>query len=381
MLIAYSDSPGVTIKDAFLSEEECDQLLALAKRSVAGRYSVVTSLHSAQRISVGYGGRSGYQFEFPYAETPELEEIYEKAAALCGLPVVNAEPLSICSVLPYSGSDPLHNAFQEGAAERSSEKGGQRVASLVLFLDAAQGAGHNFPSLQLSIGAVTGRAVVFGNVNAENNPHPLAVYQRLLPNTGESWIMELHFREARRPGQIPKVTDDGFRTDSIPTSLFTRLQAYYQEQRSSSVAEESDAIGRYILGDELPSKMIQLTEDLEEAVVGGIRPIIESWSGFENLSFAACYGIREYQRGAVLKAHRDREGSHILSAILNIAQEVEEDWPLQIDDHSGCRRQVVLAPGEMVLYESARLLHGRETKLNGDTYANIFVHFQPNDWV
>ena len=137
----------------------------------------------------------------------------------------------------------------------------------------------------------------------------------------------------------------------------------------------------YILGDELPSKMIQLTEDLEEAVVSGIRPIIESWSGFENLSFAACYGIREYQRGAVLKAHRDREGSHILSAILNIAQEVEEDWPLQIDDHSGCRRQVVLAPGEMVLYESARLLHGRETKLNGNTYANIFVHFQPDDWV
>ena len=381
MLIVYSESPGVTIKDAFLSAEECERLLALAKRCIAERYSVVSGIHSTQRISVGYGGRSGYQFEFPYAETPELEDIYEKAAALCGLPVVNAEPLLICSVLPSTGSDALHHAFEENSAERSSEQGGQRVASLVLFLDAAEGAGHKFPSLQLTIGAVAGRAIVFGNVDAANNPHSLVVNQRLLPNTGECWIVELHFREARRPGQVPKVTDDGFRTGTIPESLLARLQAYYQGQRSTAVAEESDAIGRYVLGDELPSKMIQLTEDLEEAVVSGIRPIIESWSGFKNLSFAACYGIREYQRGAVLKAHRDKEGSHILSAILNIAQEVEEDWPLQIDDHSGCRHEVVLAPGGMVLYESARLLHGRETKLNGDTYANIFVHFQPNDWV
>ena len=30
-------------------------------------------------------------------------------------------------------------------------------------------------------------------------------------------------------------------------------------------------------------------------------------------------------------------------------------------------------------YESARLLHGRPTPLDKDTYDNVFVHFKPKD--
>ena len=38
---------------------------------------------------------------------------------------------------------------------------------------------------------------------------------------------------------------------------------------------------------------------------------------------------------------------------------------------------VMLQPGEMVWYESARLVHGRVEKLNGSAFENIFVHFMP----
>ena len=49
-----------------------------------------------------------------------------------------------------------------------------------------------------------------------------------------------------------------------------------------------------------------------------------------------------------LIAHLDKPWSHVISAILNIGQEVEEDWPLFIKDHDDRSHKVVLRPGEMI---------------------------------
>ena len=89
------------------------------------------------------------------------------------------------------------------------------------------------------------------------------------------------------------------------------------------------------------------------------------------------YGIREYQNGAVLMPHRDRKETHIISAIINIAKDVIDDWPLVIEDHFYRKHEVFLEPGEIIFYESARLLHGRPQPLNGKGYANIFCHYMP----
>lgn len=91
------------------------------------------------------------------------------------------------------------------------------------------------------------------------------------------------------------------------------------------------------------------------------------------------YGIRRYNRGAALKPHRDWEKTHIISAILNIDQDVDEEWPLQIEDHFYRTHHILLTPGEMLLYEGARLMHGRPTPLNGNHYSNIFVHYSPKN--
>ena len=60
------------------------------------------------------------------------------------------------------------------------------------------------------------------------------------------------------------------------------------------------------------------------------------------------YGIRRYTRGAWLMSHLDHLKSHVISAILNIKQEVDEPWPLQIVDHQGKHHEVILKAGEMV---------------------------------
>lgn len=108
----------------------------------------------------------------------------------------------------------------------------------------------------------------------------------------------------------------------------------------------------------------------------GLQPLAEAWAGVR-LEHTSTYGIRRYTDGSWLIAHIDKFKTHVISAILNIGQSVRKEWPLFILDNSGARHQVILQPGEMVWYESARLLHGRPQLLEGDHYDNLFIHYRP----
>lgn len=67
----------------------------------------------------------------------------------------------------------------------------------------------------------------------------------------------------------------------------------------------------------------------------------------------------------------------VSSCIINVAQDVDEDWILEVIDRQGKAVNVTMAPGDMVLYESGSLIHGRPFPLKGRFYANIFIHFEP----
>jgi hypothetical protein len=68
----------------------------------------------------------------------------------------------------------------------------------------------------------------------------------------------------------------------------------------------------------------------------------------------------------------------VISAIVNVAQNnVEEDWVLEVIGHQGVAVNLTLAPGEMILYESHSVIHGRPYPLRGKYYANWFFHFEP----
>lgn len=45
--------------------------------------------------------------------------------------------------------------------------------------------------------------------------------------------------------------------------------------------------------------------------------------------------------------------------------------------HDGRAHNVTMEPGDMVLYESHSVLHGRPFPLKGRFFANIFIHFEP----
>jgi prolyl 4-hydroxylase len=67
----------------------------------------------------------------------------------------------------------------------------------------------------------------------------------------------------------------------------------------------------------------------------------------------------------------------VISAIINVAQEAEEDWILEVIGHDGSATNLTMRPGDMILYESHSIIHGRPYPLNGNFYANCFIHFEP----
>ena len=86
--------------------------------------------------------------------------------------------------------------------------------------------------------------------------------------------------------------------------------------------------------------------------------------------------VKLVKGGAILSPHADRMPL-ISSCIINVAQDVEEDWPLEVFGRDGLAYNVTMQPGDMVLYESHSLIHGRPFPLKGNYFANIFIHFRP----
>jgi prolyl 4-hydroxylase len=114
---------------------------------------------------------------------------------------------------------------------------------------------------------------------------------------------------------------------------------------------------------------------LKQHIWDAARDTIQEWTG-EELTECSLYGIRIYTEGSVLAPHVDRLPL-VSSAIINVAQDVDEPWPLEVIGHDGKAHNVTMEPGDMVLYESHSIIHGRPFPLKGRFYANIFIHFEP----
>jgi len=114
---------------------------------------------------------------------------------------------------------------------------------------------------------------------------------------------------------------------------------------------------------------------LKNSIWEAAKATLEEWTG-EELAPCSLYGIRIYTEGAILATHVDRLPL-VSSAIVNVAQDVDEPWPIEVIGHDGRAHNITMEPGDMVLYESHSVMHGRPFALKGRYFANVFIHFEP----
>jgi prolyl 4-hydroxylase len=271
---------------------------------------------------------------------------------------------------------------------------GQRTFTFMIYLNEVDEGGETvFPELNTSVKPALGKAVIWNSLDRTGQVNFNTLHHATPVTKGTKSIITKWFRMSSRkqPASamfvkeenefIRNYTQQGFYKSQFPANVFAEIKRFYRENGVKITAEHVP--GDFIFTPEkkkLGSSLVNLSEPLRQKIHDTMKPLMEHWAGVE-LEPTFVYGIRVYHRNAILKSHRDRLETHIISAIINVDQIIEQDWPLIIEDNYYRQHEVILKPGEMIFYEGGRLIHGRPTPLKGQLFANIFCHFKPIGYV
>ena len=169
----------------------------------------------------------------------------------------------------------------------------------------------------------------------------------------------------------------GFKKGRLPNDVFASIGAFYYNNKKYKVPEELNKV--FVNWWEADLFFVQIPWAMKAMWQQRLLELVEAWAG-DKLEQTSMYGLRQYEEGSRLITHVDREQTHAFSLIINIAQEnVSEPWPVEIYDHADRLHEVAMEAGDIVYYESAKCLHGRNKPLkgNGAYYVNLFTHYRP----
>lgn len=151
----------------------------------------------------------------------------------------------------------------------------------------------------------------------------------------------------KQPMEMRNFTSAGFAKIKAPEQVATILREYWNAHNSEQQEEAWPKANTYVNHWVAPTSMLPLDSHRESTIAELIRPVLEAWTG-QKLILTSVYGIRIYTEGAVLAPHVDRLPL-VSSCIINVAQDVDEDWPIEVIGHDGKAVNVTAHPGDMIL--------------------------------
>eukprot|EP00555_Chaetoceros_dichaeta_P002645 CAMPEP_0198249708 /NCGR_PEP_ID=MMETSP1447-20131203/1137_1 /TAXON_ID=420782 /ORGANISM="Chaetoceros dichaeta, Strain CCMP1751" /LENGTH=490 /DNA_ID=CAMNT_0043934395 /DNA_START=116 /DNA_END=1588 /DNA_ORIENTATION=+ len=186
-----------------------------------------------------------------------------------------------------------------------------------------------------------------------------------------------------QPKDMTNYTENGFKKIKTPDAVWKLISEFWEKNKGTHANENWGKGNTYVNHWTSPTHMVSVEDTglrggggrLKNAIWNAAKDTLQEWTG-EELTQCSLYGIRVYTEGAVLATHVDRLPL-VSSAIVNVAQDTDEPWPIEVIGHDGRAYNVTMEPGDMVLYESHSVLHGRPFPMKGRFYANIFIHFEP----
>lgn len=108
-----------------------------------------------------------------------------------------------------------------------------------------------------------------------------------------------------------------------------------------------------------------------EALLGMLLPTVAKETGTELLPTYSY--SRLYLPGAWLKKHTDRPSCEV-SATLALAQKTAKPWPIYLQSKDGQTVEVILNPGDMLIYAGMEMPHWRDP-FEGEWQLQAFLHY------
>jgi prolyl 4-hydroxylase len=187
-------APRVVVFGKLLSDAECEQLIALATPRLARSLTVATKT-GGEEVNAD---RTSHGMFFQRGENDLVRRIEERIARLLNWPVENGEGLQILQYGPGAEYKPHYDYFDpsEPGTPTILKRGGQRVATLVMYLgEPEKGGGTVFPDVHMEVAPRRGNAVFFSYERPHSSTHTLHGGAPVL--AGEKWIATKWLRERR----------------------------------------------------------------------------------------------------------------------------------------------------------------------------------------
>jgi prolyl 4-hydroxylase len=187
-------APRIVVVADLLSADECAELIALARTRLT-RSETVETTTGGNEVNAA---RTSDGMFFTPGEFPVCARLEQRLAALVDWPLENGEGLQVLRYLPGGEYRPHYDYFDPAEAGTPTilKRGGQRVASIVCYLNTPEGGGATiFPDVGLEVAPVRGNAVFF----SYDRPHPSTrtLHGGAAVTAGEKWVATKWLREGK----------------------------------------------------------------------------------------------------------------------------------------------------------------------------------------
>ncbi|AOG25225.1 2OG-Fe(II) oxygenase [Acidovorax sp. RAC01] len=184
--------PRIVVLGNLLSDEECEALIAAAEPRMARSLTVATKT-GGEEVN---DDRTSDGMFFQRGESPLLQRIEQRIARLLQWPVENGEGLQVLHYRPGAEYKPHYDYFDpaEPGTPTIVKRGGQRVGTLVMYLNTPEkGGGTVFPDVHMEVAPQRGNAVFF----SYERPHPSTrtLHGGAPVIAGHKWIATKWLRE------------------------------------------------------------------------------------------------------------------------------------------------------------------------------------------
>jgi prolyl 4-hydroxylase len=186
--------PRIVVFADLLSEEECAEIIALARQRLERSHTVDMSTGDSE---VNAARTSDGMF-FVRAEHAVCARLEARLAALLNWPIENGEGLQVLHYRPGAEYKPHYDYFDPAQPGTPTilKRGGQRVATIVMYLNTPlKGGGTTFPDVKLEVAPQRGHAVFF----SYDHPHPSTrtLHGGAPVLEGEKWVATKWLRAGR----------------------------------------------------------------------------------------------------------------------------------------------------------------------------------------
>jgi prolyl 4-hydroxylase len=193
-VVASMHNPRVLVFAGLLSDAECDEMIDLSRQRLARSETVQTDTGSSEVNSA----RTSDGMFFGRGEFELCARIEARMAALMRWPIENGEGLQVLRYRPGAEYKPHYDYFDPAQPGTPAllARGGQRVASLICYLNTPEKGGSTiFPDVGFEVAPVKGNAVFFSYDRA--HPDTRSLHGGSPVEAGEKWVATKWVRERR----------------------------------------------------------------------------------------------------------------------------------------------------------------------------------------